>query len=329
MSGSVPPHNEEAEASVLGAILMPIAKAMGELLTVAGLRTEHFYQPRHVALFAAASALHDRGEAIDPVTVCAELVKADELERAGGESYVHSLPTVASAPGSYLRHAQLLVEDAGFRSQLEASQALAQAALRRDADGCVAAEATLTHGASVDLAPSKQQREEAIWDHFVAGGDDTWRWPFPKLNEMTGGIFRGDFVVVVGWSRHGKSIWLDQILEHAHRQKARCAVYLTEMTAKRRDLRLVARRTGIPYLRLLRAELHEGEHELVQRAIPNLPFDLVPVGGRKWREIGRDIRRQGWDFAAIDLLNVITGRDTGEIDESIGYLADLAHDTAP
>src|ERR671919_233833 len=58
-AGSVPPHNEEAEASVLGAILLTEQALDGVLLEV-GLRPDHFYRPRHQLIFSAIEdVLHD------------------------------------------------------------------------------------------------------------------------------------------------------------------------------------------------------------------------------------------------------------------------------
>ena len=56
--GNVPPHNEEAEASVLGAILMTEQALDGVLLEV-GLRPDHFYRPRHQLVFQAMIRLKE------------------------------------------------------------------------------------------------------------------------------------------------------------------------------------------------------------------------------------------------------------------------------
>ena len=71
----VPPHNIDAEASLLGAMLLdpePFNLAVEQKLV-----PEDFYKPAHQHVFAAVRTLAAAGEAVDVVTV------ADELRRRG------------------------------------------------------------------------------------------------------------------------------------------------------------------------------------------------------------------------------------------------------
>src|SRR5580698_10192098 len=63
-----PPHNIDAEESVLGEILLS-ERAMYSLVIEEGLRAEDFYRERHRVIFAAMLGLYERSEAIDTVTV--------------------------------------------------------------------------------------------------------------------------------------------------------------------------------------------------------------------------------------------------------------------
>ena len=103
-------HNEEAEASVLGAILLTEQALDGVLLEV-GLKPEHFYRPRH-ATDLPGSMIHLKEkaepEAVDALTVCDDLRRAGQLEDAGGEAYIHSLPTVVPAVGAVMNYARIV-----------------------------------------------------------------------------------------------------------------------------------------------------------------------------------------------------------------------------
>ena len=70
----IPPHNLDAEESLLGAMLLSTdaISIATELLTA-----DDFYKPAHGQIFAAISRLYETGQAADAVTV------ADELDRAG------------------------------------------------------------------------------------------------------------------------------------------------------------------------------------------------------------------------------------------------------
>ncbi len=122
-AGSVPPHNEEAEASVLGAILLTEQALDGVLLEI-GLRPEHFYRPRHQHIFEAMIRLKEKAdpEAVDALTVSDDLRSQGVLEEAGGEAYVHSLPTVVPAVGAVLDYARIVRDDALMRGILETTR---------------------------------------------------------------------------------------------------------------------------------------------------------------------------------------------------------------
>ena len=77
----VPPHNIEADASLLGAMLLS-RDAIADALEV--VKVEHFYKPSHGHVFEAICGLYAAGEPADPVTVAEALTRADLLAAIGG-----------------------------------------------------------------------------------------------------------------------------------------------------------------------------------------------------------------------------------------------------
>ena len=93
--GGVPPQNDEAEVAVLGTVLMT-EQALDQILVDLHLSAEDFYRPRHQLIFNSMVRLKQKAEpeAIDAITVCDDLRRENLLEEAGGQAYVHSLPTL-------------------------------------------------------------------------------------------------------------------------------------------------------------------------------------------------------------------------------------------
>jgi len=96
-SASLPPHNLDAERSVLGAMLQDPES----VLLSQELLTEHaFYQPAHREIFSAMIALARLGTPVDLVTVDDELGRRGTLEGIGGTPYLIQLtqyvPTTAN-----------------------------------------------------------------------------------------------------------------------------------------------------------------------------------------------------------------------------------------
>ena len=63
-----PPHNLEAEQSVLGAILLS-DRSLYALVIEEGLRADDFYRERHGSIYEAMLALYNESEPVDVLTV--------------------------------------------------------------------------------------------------------------------------------------------------------------------------------------------------------------------------------------------------------------------
>ena len=92
-AASRPPHDPKTEEALLGSILL--SKGAIEVALEAGVAAADFYIPAHGSLYAAALALHGRGEGVDEVTLAAEL--GDDLEAAGGRKELLRIKTATPA----------------------------------------------------------------------------------------------------------------------------------------------------------------------------------------------------------------------------------------
>ena len=78
-----PPHNLDAEQSVLGAILLS-DRSLYALVIEEGLRAEDFYRERHGTIYEAMLALYNESEPVDVLTVTDRLRQMGKLEEVGG-----------------------------------------------------------------------------------------------------------------------------------------------------------------------------------------------------------------------------------------------------
>jgi replicative DNA helicase len=92
----IPPHNEEAETSILGAIMIDkdAIVAVAEFL-----RPEHFYNPSHGSIYQAFLELYEERQPIDIITLKEKLKTKKLLSKVGGAGYltelVNAVPTAA------------------------------------------------------------------------------------------------------------------------------------------------------------------------------------------------------------------------------------------
>ncbi len=82
------PHNIDAEKSVLGSILVNNENYYRVIET---LRPEDFYLDAHRVIYRKMVELIERSKAIDLITIQEELVRASQLESAGGITYLAGL----------------------------------------------------------------------------------------------------------------------------------------------------------------------------------------------------------------------------------------------
>ena len=79
-AAAIPPHNLEAEESLLGAMML--GREAITAAVEAHIEAGDFYKPAHGVIFDAALTLHSRGEPVDPVTVAEELRRRRAARRA-------------------------------------------------------------------------------------------------------------------------------------------------------------------------------------------------------------------------------------------------------
>jgi replicative DNA helicase len=123
--GRVPPHNLEAEESVLGACLLSREAIANVVETVS---PEDFYKPAHTQIFNAILSLYGRGEPVDAITLTEELRRTGDLEQLGGAPYIHTLVSGVPTAGSASYYARIVEEHALLRRLIEASQSIGEMA---------------------------------------------------------------------------------------------------------------------------------------------------------------------------------------------------------
>ena len=112
-SGRVPPHNLEAEESLLGAMLL--SRDAISAATEARVEASDFYKPAHGHVFEAVMSLYGQGEPADPVTVAEELRRADLLDNLGGRQTLLRLQAGTPASANASHYAKIVSELALLR----------------------------------------------------------------------------------------------------------------------------------------------------------------------------------------------------------------------
>ena len=108
VNARIPPHSQDAEKSVLGALLID-KDVVVEVVEI--LRPEMFYSEIHGLIFSAMLFLYENRAPIDAVTVADRLKQDKALTRVGGTAYLAELSGSAPTPANAAKYAQIIKED--------------------------------------------------------------------------------------------------------------------------------------------------------------------------------------------------------------------------
>lgn len=246
----VPQHAPQAEASVLGGMLVspemiPAATAV--------VQAEDFYGEANRRLFAAIVALAERGIAIDPVTVTQRLQDSGDLDAVGGWAYVTDLMDTVPTGANIEHHAGIVRDKASRRRLLQAAAAIMDAVhvghnqsadeLQAEAERLLTAVTPKTSGDGLvsvkDLLPAEMARLESLEEEpdtplgLVTG--------LRAVDDKLGVMEPGDFIVVAARPSMGKTAFAVSNIaaDVAIRQRKVTAIFSVETPKARVVTRLM------------------------------------------------------------------------------------------
>lgn len=326
--GLTPPHDVEAERSVLGAALIS-RPALADLVDL-GLRPRDFYRPAHELVWSAILQLHASGQPVDVVTVTAALQSAGELRRVGGPAAVHELSAAVPSPASAVHYAGIVQERAVARALVGAGQQITQLgyATGSDIDEAVhAAQAQVAAVAERRAGPGGEVDMGAALDQLMDELEEGIGTAVPTgLGDLdaalSGGLRPGTITTVGARPAVGKTAFALSVVLHV--AAAGYPVGLTSLEMSRTDLliRAAASLGGLDYTRLQEAhvgkiKLTESEWRALARAngtIRESDLEIYDHGvrvGQIRAGIRSMQRRKGsCGLWVVDYLGLITPDDT-------------------
>ncbi|MBM31299.1 MAG: replicative DNA helicase [Chloroflexi bacterium] len=319
----LPPHDLDAETSVLGSIIID-----GDSLTKVSsfLHPEDFYSKANSVCFDACLSLFDRGTPIDEKTLGDFLESEDLLkEIEGGRGYfsymVSQVPThlhiefygkivQRTATMRRLIGAANEIASIGYNDNPDLSQALGQAeeiifGLRTTQD-------------SKDFTPLRESLDTYLLPQDLVEGEDNNRTPIPSgfrdLDQLLGGLQRSDMLVLAARPSIGKSTLALNIARHAAGNNQKVAIFSLEMGREQIALRLLSSESRIDTHRLrLGLTTNEQDAIIVDSVgrLSDLPIwiDDTPIQTViEMRSKARRLQKErGLDFIVVDYMQLIYG----------------------
>jgi len=342
----VPPHNLEAEESVLGAMMLS-AEAIADVVEV--VRPEDFYKSANGKIFDTLRAVYARGDPVDAITAVEELRRRDLLEDVGGHLYIHELveqvPTPAAA-GNYARivaqHALMrrLIQAAadimamGYSAPEDPEQVADQAeqriyeVARQEEKDQVASLRQLVDQAMTDL--EHIQNRESAFAGLPTG--------FRDVDELLSGLQSGNLIMLAARPGVGKSSLATNVARNVSvESRVPVAMFSLEMSRWEIGMRLLCAEAGVAWDRIRGRRVGADDWaRIVQAAevLHDAPLSIVDSGNVTIVDIRAKARRlsarkQGLGLIIVDYLQLMSHhrrvdnrqQEIAEISRSLKLLA--------
>jgi replicative DNA helicase len=278
--GRVPPHNLEAEESLLGAMLLSRdAIAAG---TETGLTADEFYKPAHGHIYDAVTDLDRRGQPADPVTVADQLRRNGLLDAIGGPAQLITLQANTPATTNAGRYAHIVRDMALLRGLIGAGGELAELGYSLPADAAAAvdqAEATVFQLGQRQISDTicpvgavMAKGLERLEQRYESGEAVTGlRTGFVDLDEILVGLQGGDLIVLGARPGVGKTALSLDIARHVAIQQGRPVLFFSlEMNHAQIADRLFAAEGRVDLQRIRTGKLLEQDWPKLSHAISRL-----------------------------------------------------------
>jgi replicative DNA helicase len=344
-SRKLPPQNVEAEQSVLGAILIE-NEALNKVVEI--LTPEDFYRDAHRRIFEALIALSERNEPADLITLSNELRKMNQLDSAGGASYLASLVDLVPTAANIEYYAKIVKEKAVLRKLISTSTDIITRSYEylEDVESLLdEAEQAIFQISGSRVKPSFYPIREVVKGSFktlerlyekkelVTGVPSG----FKELDRLTAGFQPSDLIIVAGRPSMGKTAFCLNVAQHAAIEKGiPAAIFSLEMSKEQLGIRMLCSEAHVEGSRLRTGFLNESDWPRLTLAAGNLsdaPIyidDTAAITALELRAKTRRLRAEhDLGVVIIDYLQLMKGRtrvesrqqEISEISRSLKALA--------
>jgi len=330
----VPPHSIEAEASVLGGLLLDNGAwdRIGDLV-----RPDDFYRADHRLIFDCIAKLIDAAKPADVVTVFESLQSLGRAEEVGGLAYLNTLAHETPSAANIRRYAEIVRDRAILRNLVSVSDQIATQALnpagKETRQILDEAESQIFQiGEQGSRTSAGFQDFHAVLARVVEKVDDLYQTPnasdvtgvpsgFTDLDQKTAGMHPGDLIIVAGRPSMGKTSLALNIAEHvAISESLPVAVFSMEMGAEQLAMRVLCSVGRLDAQRVRTGRLTEDDWNRLTQAMGRMKearihIDETPgLNPLELRSRARRLSRQYGTLGLIvvDYLQLMSGSGLGE-----------------
>jgi len=317
------PQNTEAEASLLGAILIDNDAIVKIADSISG---DDFYDARHKHIYEAVTKLYDRRDAIDVLTLSDQLQGAGLLDAVGGASYLTELTNFVPTAAHVEQYAEIVAQKALRRRLIKTSQAITQLGQdesREIKELIEEAETSLFQVSqqhvkqsitSIEdiLASSFERLDDLHKDKAKIRGIPTG---YADMDNMLAGLQRSDLFILAARPAMGKTAFVLNLAHNvAVQAKEPVLIFSLEMSKEQLVDRLLSMESGVDAWALRTGNLTDSDFEKLSMAMGTLseaPIYIDDTPGVTVSDLRTKARREAHvrplGLIIVDYLQLMSG----------------------
>ena len=319
-----PPHNLDAELSVLGAILFNnsyLVRAEEQL------HPDDFYLKKHQIIFTTMLNLKDNGVPVDIVTLAERLINQNVFEEVGSYVYMAELADRVPTPSNYEGYCKIVREQALLRRMLDAAFTIVDECYGeydRVEDVVEAAEQKIFAVAEGQITGGFANAKEVVLEtlNYIEevrknkGRITGLSTGFRELDHYTSGLQKSDLIYIAARPSMGKTAFALNLAQHAAtKENATVAIFSLEMSKTQLMQRILCSEGLIDLSQLRDGMLSEEDLRIfadVAARIHGTNIFIDDTGGVTLGDIRAKSRRlkadKGLDMILIDYLQLMSSR---------------------
>ena len=328
-SGRVPPHNLQAEESVLGALLLS-RDAIG-VVGEAGLKVRDFYSPAHQHIFDSIRSLYSSSGPVDVVTVADELRRHGLLDEVGGIARLNDLQNATPSVSGAEHYARIVMDTALLRRLIHTAGEITDLAFSEPDDVTKAvdlAESKMFEVAEDRVVDSTRPIQELLniamdqlEENYERGDTITGAATgYDDLDELLSGLQPSTLNIVGARPAMGKTAFGLGMATHIAKHSAKpVLVFSLEMGHAELTQRILSSEAKVDSTKLRTGKLSESDWSKIGLAVGRLEVPLFlddnpQVTVMEIRAKARRIKAQhgGLALIMIDYLQLMSGSGNSE-----------------
>ena len=320
-AGRTPPYDEQAESSVLGAMLLDKTAITTAVEIIHG---DDFYYDSHKAIFEGILRLYNKNEPADMITLSDFLKKNGQLEAVGGYTYLGRLTSGTGAISNTEAYCHIIKEKSTLRSLIRAGGEIVNDAYQDDDD--VGAIIEKAEKSIFDITQDNQRNglvdmSEVMVTTFDImqkrsenkGGLTGLTTGFIDLDRKTSGLQKADLVLLAARPSMGKTALMVNISTNAAlKGNASVAMFSLEMSRNQLSQRILSSLCHVDLMKIISGDLTTEEWSKVIETMTymnEMKISIDDTAGITPLEVKAKCRRlkaeKGLDLIVIDYLQLM------------------------